>query len=763
MKSRPRSSFPLVERAAAAGILEKGNALVVAPTSTGKSHIGRAIIRTALANSEPGTHVYLVPYPALAEAVHDAFLKELAGTRPFPSVKVVTGGRTDSPSPEDADILVATYERFSPLLRNPNLKLGRVAVDEFHLLADATMGPLLEELIVRLKFSKPPRSLCALAAVVPKPEPLAKWLGVPLLKGGPKDRPVRVKLSCSVAADVDPKLNSHLKSLLAKGEQAIVFCDSKPSAQKCARALAPIAQNHVFPESKQLLAQLGAAVVEDVEDARELAASLPHGVAAQHTALSRETRSSLESAFLDRHLRVMTGTPAMAGAMAVPAAAVLVRDVFRTEFVRGRPMRVRLSTGELLNLLGHAGHAAQDKPGLGVAFIEKGTLRKSEHTKLLRAVSEGRGEPVVSRLPDSFDALMRLLLAVTADRGTIGLEVLGDALKRSYWYHQQPGKISFNREFKSDIMEDLPSFKKAAKAVKVLDEWVTPDGVAGEVEEGNKKYKFALGVGGMSCECLGMWTGEEVCKHLACAIHYLLFDVAVGDEARGRAVYAAADRFRKTLDVGTKVREAVGLLRTWRLIEFVPGGFKATPIGVFAANSCFDLLLVRTVGERVVGLKTVPSTDYVITWIVEDYFPEEEMEQKWLNAIDPWVKGVEMEKIGLPDGDRGNFYRGLDQLSRIAALCGDIAESMGKLEIAGVYRTTSECLKYGVPPELVPLAAAEIPELARAECQYLYSERGIRTPEGLAKVDPAKLVGPRATLKLTEQWVARAKKMVDGM
>lgn len=60
--------FPLFERAVEASVIDSGNALIVAPTATGKSYIGRMILRRAVAHGEGGTHAYLVPYRAISAA-----------------------------------------------------------------------------------------------------------------------------------------------------------------------------------------------------------------------------------------------------------------------------------------------------------------------------------------------------------------------------------------------------------------------------------------------------------------------------------------------------------------------------------------------------------------------------------------------------------------------------------------------------------------------------------------------------------------------
>ncbi|MDI6872209.1 MAG: hypothetical protein QME79_12855 [Bacillota bacterium] len=86
--------FPLCERAERLGLFDGWSALVVAPTATGKSHIGRTAIRRALERGEPGPHVYLVPFRALAEEIYQSFLEELAATGW--RVRISTGDHRDA-------------------------------------------------------------------------------------------------------------------------------------------------------------------------------------------------------------------------------------------------------------------------------------------------------------------------------------------------------------------------------------------------------------------------------------------------------------------------------------------------------------------------------------------------------------------------------------------------------------------------------------------------------------------------------------------
>jgi len=758
--AKPRS-FPLYDRARQAGVLDDGSALIVAPTATGKSYIGRMILRQAAGNHEPGTHAYLVPYRALATEMYDSFQHELAADRLEARVRVATGDYTDPIQPQETDILIATYERFAGLMRMPELALGRVVVDEVHLVADHSRGPVLEGLLARMKSHKWPRSLCALSAVVANPEALGQWLGMPVLLGTAEDRAVAVELCCEETNDLDGALGQEVQSVLQHGDQAVIFCHSKASSQRLARDLQQVVAGYLTDNDRGELRDLVARVSEDDEDAKDLHALLSGGVAFHHAGLSRESRAAVESAFRERHLKVIACTPTLAAGVNLPARLVVVRDVFRTEFTRGFPQAVMLSTGELLNMLGRAGRPGQVESGRGVALVKNGDLEKDELRELQVAIREGRGNPVTSRLPDSFDALMRFLLSVAADRGEATLADLAAAVKGTLWFREDPDEIVFDRPFEADIMEDIESYARVTPDMRVERAWPVADGVAGSVASGDRLYNFSLRFGGEDCTCpaKAKWQRRNICKHLACAIHNLLFGTGVDAEARSRAIYASAHRFRRTLNLGTKIQQALRLLEAWKLLEPVPGAYQATPVGALAANSSLDLLLIRVADERIRGCRCVPTPKEVAGWIVEDYFGDTAKRERWERAVEPWLDEVEERRIKLPEKYRGDFERGLEQLGQVASLYGEIAESLGKPEVAEVCRLTRGCLQYGVAPELIPLAALRIPQLGRARCRFLYDDRGIRGLEELAHADPQVLAGPRAPASIVQQWVETARRM----
>jgi hypothetical protein len=81
------------DRAESLGVLDGQSALIIAPTATRKSHIGREAIPRAIKRGDKGTHAHLVPYRAPPEEVYDDFAK-LPKDTPA-RIRITTGDHRD--------------------------------------------------------------------------------------------------------------------------------------------------------------------------------------------------------------------------------------------------------------------------------------------------------------------------------------------------------------------------------------------------------------------------------------------------------------------------------------------------------------------------------------------------------------------------------------------------------------------------------------------------------------------------------------------
>lgn len=751
--------FPLVNRAEAAGVLDGQSALVVGPTATGKSYIGQQAIFRAVTRREPGTNVYLVPFRALASEIYDTFLELLAGTSA--RVRITTGDHRDPIRPEDADLVVATYESFAALLARPAFRPGIVVADEVHLIADDHRGPVVEGIFARLLASKRLRALCGLSAVIENGPDLAKWLGIPLLEGSAADRAVPLALSARLVGDVEEGLLEILQRC-TEGKQALVFCSSRNTAERTAEAVAATIRHHGVKAADRAARQkLARTILEADPGADDLVELVQAGVAYHHAGLPKAIRQQLEGAFRDRHLRAITATPTLAAGVNLPVDIAVVKDVFRGDVVRGVFKRVLLPSGEVLNMLGRAARPHQVERGQGIALIDKRHQRDPDVKALIAAIKAGRGAPVESRLPDSFEGLMRFVLAVIAERGEATWSDVTAAFTKTLAYYEAPSPLETTRPFEEDLMEDLPSYRKVVEArgaIRLKQYTLSPAGVQATIDSSGKRYEVVIAVTGVKCSCpaASQFYRNQPCKHQACAIHDLLFKRGVDPEARNRTIYNCAHVFRRTLDTGTKLSLTLDLLVGWRLIERIPTGWRATPIGQVAALPGFDLLLVHQAVHRLGATRARPDYRTLARWAVEDYFAEEKDEQRWLRALEPWLDEVDLREIPMPVKYRGDFEQRVEDLARVCLLYERAALAMGRNEIADAARGAAGAVRYGVAPELVPLMALALAQLARARSRYLF-DKGVRNLQDLANADPVAVADPRrAPEALVRQWVARA-------
>ncbi|WP_457601042.1 DEAD/DEAH box helicase, partial [Hydrogenivirga sp.] len=144
----------------------KGNALVTAPTSAGKSLIAFIFMK-----NKKGRRIYVAPTKSLVyeKAVE---LRRLFGKK----IDVRTGDIIELYKNVSSDAIVATYENLALALRNKlpwAVEAESVVIDEVHHLM-GSRGWVLEEVIAHLLERG--TDLLGLSATLPGSIKLAKWL-----------------------------------------------------------------------------------------------------------------------------------------------------------------------------------------------------------------------------------------------------------------------------------------------------------------------------------------------------------------------------------------------------------------------------------------------------------------------------------------------------------------------------------------------------------------------------------------------------------
>ena len=424
-----RSLYPPQAEAVRAGVLKGKNVLMAVPTAAGKTLVAEiCMVKSIL--EEGGRCIYVVPLRALAAEKHEVFKKRYG---PLGISVGVATGEYDAPGARLAkhQILVATSEKVDSLLRMRTGWLSdslTVAVmDEIHYIHDPDRGPTLEFVIARLRQVNPALQLLALSATVRNARELAAWLNavlvssdwrpVPLLEGVYDGATIRYA-DYSTRSLVAPKANpaqALVVDTVDAGGQALVFVNSRRSAQAAARALAPHVKGRLEPGDRAALREIaheaGTVLQEPTRLCAELAEAIRCGVSFHHAGLHPGQRRLVEGAFRARLLKAICATPTLAAGVNLPARRVVIRDWGRYEAGLGqRPIPVF----EYKQFAGRAGRPGYDKEGEAILVAKK----EGDLDLLFEHYIRASAEPLRSRLGEGGALPSHILASVSSGYAT---------------------------------------------------------------------------------------------------------------------------------------------------------------------------------------------------------------------------------------------------------------------------------------------------------------------------------------------------------
>ncbi|MFB6193500.1 MAG: DEAD/DEAH box helicase [Halobaculum sp.] len=438
-------AFNRMQREAIPAIRSDENAVIAAPTASGKTALATlAICRTLAAG---GTALFVAPLRALTAEKEAEFgrFEELGYT-----VTVVTGERELDPRrAARADILVVTPEKLDSATRKHDsprydfvTDVDTCVIDEVHLLDSEQRGPTLEVTVARLRRLCDPRVI-ALSATMRNVDDVADWLDAPpenTFSFGSDYRPVELETGVRTYTHGENSFADKYRRLyraldlaephLRDDGQALVFVASRQDTVQAAKKARDELAERDVPVGARGDYELHTAAAELSDDT--LRQSVPDGVAFHHAGLAADDREQVEEWFREGRIDLLFSTTTLAWGVNLPARCVVIRDTNYHDPLEGA---IDINPLDVIQMLGRAGRPGYDDVGYGYVVSDRSEAEK--YRRLLRD-----GTAIESRLAgdaaaDETGASEELAAHLNAEiaLGTVdGIEDVMEWLETTFYY-----------------------------------------------------------------------------------------------------------------------------------------------------------------------------------------------------------------------------------------------------------------------------------------------------------------------------------------
>lgn len=768
-KSAEQIEFRLFEAAKKAGVFTSESGwMIAAPTSTGKSYIGIEAIKEQLpAKPKMECFVYLVPYKALAEEMYGKIKKAVPQEM---RVHIKTGDYDRPFQPRETDVLVATYESLDGMIQEgvdffPTL----VVADEFSIISDGTRGARIEALVAFLAKQREGTKLLALSAVLDKPDELADWLGLKLLKGTEKDRPVPLDIDCVKYSDKLSTVERLLKEGLDYGN-VIIFCYAKKWVEGLCDDIKDQVLRKLTPEERDRCWREAQRLKNDFDYLVKPPELVQYGVAYHHAALEVEVRNRIAELFEQRVLRVVVATNTIGAGVNMPARYVILRDVFRD--------RKLLPVSAALNMLGRAGRAPYDSRGTGYFLVDREKESRPNYKDFVEKVLKREIEPMQSQIPTSTSSILGFILSTAARMKGVTRDELASIFNTTLAGRRDPLEVPLPS--KEALFANIGKLVPLPKKKTQVDERTLKisAGVV-QINGGSGDYLLSMSETRSTCTCWA-WKNSKPkadCKHLT----ELKFEAIIGKlgernpEAREIAIAAFKEEglsHRPMYMIST----GIDLLMKWEFLTEKEGKYHITNDGRQAlVNYLLPMEQVRMLRDTIRRAPQTKDDEDVIRWAIRDFSvppilasgngeeeDEEESEEVDDGSLDPeiedslWkhVRNTPYKKV-VNQTNVVKFLDAKDTLEQIFGAYLAFTPPENK-QLGGFIRTARNRVHHGCTKELLPLMVLELEAVDDTLIARKLYGQGVRNVQDLARLNHETFsrttgVGPDACRRSLEQ------------
>lgn len=230
--------------------------------------------------------------------------------------------------------------------------------------------------------------------------------------------------------NVDDEFESSILNLsidtLKIGKQALIFVNTKKSAEKTAEEIAKKVKND--NEGLKLLAEDALnALSRPTKQCERLAFCLKKGIAFHHAGLVEKQRSMIEDNFRNGNLKIICCTPTLAYGVDLPAFRVIIKDLKRYT-AHGLTW---IPVLDYMQMSGRAGRPNYDNEGQSIVLAQT----KSEKEKIEEKYLNGSPEEIYSKLAVE-PVLRRYVLSLIASDFTTTKKQIYEFFDKTFYAHQ---------------------------------------------------------------------------------------------------------------------------------------------------------------------------------------------------------------------------------------------------------------------------------------------------------------------------------------
>ncbi|MBI3032958.1 hypothetical protein HYY69_05770 [Candidatus Woesearchaeota archaeon] len=261
----------------------------------------------------------------------------------------------------------------------------------------------------------------------------------------------------------DPTVNIILDTL-ERNKQALVFVNSKRSAEKVAEEIAgktKITSQHLTLLSETALHALS----KPTSQCERLARIIKNGVAFHHSGLLAEQRELIEDSFRNGTLKVICCTPTLSWGVDLPAFRCIIRDLKRYT-QRGL---LYIPTLDYHQIAGRAGRPGKEDYGEAICIVKD----NAEKEIVLEKFIWGDPEEIYSKLAVE-PVLRTYLLSLIATEFVKTKQQIMSFFLKTFWAHQFEDHFRLEEIIDKvlDLLENyefIVSDKKGFKSANELD------------------------------------------------------------------------------------------------------------------------------------------------------------------------------------------------------------------------------------------------------------------------------------------------------